>query len=116
MASGYSSDEIFGFQADAIQFAKWCSNEEELDYSSHVKKALLVAFNEELTEKQKMYYTMYYIDKISIPDIARMVGVNKSTVSRTITRATKILHSVLRYSAPHLLNQQANTRNRRYMP
>jgi RNA polymerase sigma factor (sigma-70 family) len=116
MASGYSSAEIFEFQCNKIQFENWNANEEEIDYISHSKKAVLVAINEELTEKQKQYYTMYYIDKISITDIALILGVSKSTVSRTITRATKILHRVLRYSAPHLLNASANTRNRRYMP
>lgn len=113
MASYYSPSEIFEFQADAIQFAKWNENEVETDFVSHAKKATLKALNEELTEKQKRYFTLYHINRTSIEEIAKLEGVNKSTVSRTLTRARKKMSKVLRYTAPYLLNEQAETRNRR---
>lgn len=113
MASQYSSAEIFEFQSDAEQFKKWNANEEEADYVSHSKRAAAAALERELTETQKLYYVAYYLSGISIPEIAEIYGVNKSTVSRTLSRATKRLARVLRYSAPHLLNQPAVAKNRR---
>ena len=114
MAAGkYSSAEIFELQANASQFAKWDENEEDADFVAHAKKAAMIALAEELTDKQKKYYVMYHLNNLSIPEIAEMEGVNKSTVSRTITRAAKRLAKVLRYSAPHLLNASAPARNKR---
>lgn len=113
MGHPYSKYEIFQLQSDAIQFKEWNANEGDADFVSHSKKAVIIAFNEELTEKQKLYYTMYHLQGISIPKIASMLGVNRSTVSRTITRARRKLARVLRYSAPHLMNQKPEKRNRR---
>lgn len=40
-----------------------------------------------LTDKQKIYLTMYYFDSLNIPQIAKKMNVNKSTVSRTLAAA-----------------------------
>lgn len=42
-----------------------------------------------LTKTQKSYIMLYYNDKKTVSEIARIYGVNKSTVSRTINRAKK---------------------------
>lgn len=44
-----------------------------------------------LTKTQKCYIMLYYIDKKPMTEIARMFGVNRSTVSRTINRARERL-------------------------
>ena len=113
MASQCDSAKIFELQSNAIQFRKWNANESDIDFTSHTKRAAVVALERELTETQRLYYTAYYLSGFSIPKIAGMYGVNKSTVSRTLTRASKRLARVLRYSAPHLMNQTADTKNRR---
>ena len=41
---------------------------------------------ENLTEKQKCYIMLYYRDNLSMEEIAKRLGVAKSTVSRTISR------------------------------
>lgn len=113
MASCYSSSEIFDFQADAIQFKKWNANEPETDFVSHAKKAVLHALNNELTDKQREYYTLYHLNGFSISEIARMKAVNKSTVSRMLAMAQKKMSRVMRYTAPHLLLSPMQERNRR---
>ena len=74
----------------------------------------MVAINEELTEKQKQYYIMFFVHSVPIPEIARMFGVNKSTVSRGITRARERITKIMRYSAPHLLNAPTPKGNKRF--
>ena len=95
-----SSAEIFELQANKRQFSEWNENEPEVDFVNHAKVAALAAINQELTEVQKRYYIMYHLDGISIPKIAELEGVNRSTVSRTLTRASKKLARILRYAAP----------------
>jgi RNA polymerase sigma factor (sigma-70 family) len=113
MARGYSSSEIFELQSNAIQFKKWSESDEQVDFVKHLKTTSLLAIKEELSEKQMLYFTMYYLNGISIKEIAEMNGVNKSTVSRTITRGKRRLAKVLRYAAPHVMNAPITTRNRR---
>jgi len=44
-----------------------------------------------LTGRQKQIVEMYYIDNKSITEIADILGVNKSTIHRTLKRAIKKL-------------------------
>lgn len=113
MASQYSSAEIFDMQCNDHQFREWDASEADVDFVSHAKKAAAVAFGRELSEKQQQYYAAYYLNGLSMAEIASIYGVNKATVSRTITRANKKLQTVLRYSAPHLMMQDCTLRNRR---
>ena len=53
----------------------------------------------ELTEKQRRAVLGYYVDKKTMPELAREFGVCKSTVCRTIQRAEKRLRRCLRYYA-----------------
>lgn len=51
----------------------------------------------ELTEKQRRAVLGYYVDKKTMPELAREFGVCKSTVCRTIQRAERRLRRCLRY-------------------
>ncbi|MCR5121936.1 MAG: helix-turn-helix domain-containing protein [Ruminococcus sp.] len=44
-----------------------------------------------LTDTQQLYLTMYFRERLSMRDIAKRCGVNVSTVSRTISRASSRL-------------------------
>ena len=107
-----SSSEIFDIQANKVAFDDWNTNDSEFDYS-FAKKCVFTAINEVLTEKQRLYFTMYHINGMKISDIAELEGVNKGTVSRTLMRASKRLYSVLRWSNPVFMNAPASTRNKR---
>ena len=51
----------------------------------------------ELTENQREILLAYYMENLTIPQIAADRGVNKSTVSRTLHRAEGKLRRYLRY-------------------
>ena len=113
MGSQLSGAQIFELEADRKQFEDWRENVGDADFVAHSKYAALVAMDEELTEKQRMYFDMYYLHGLTIVQIAQQQGVNKSTVSRSLIRAKRKLQKVLRYSAPHLLNTPCTLKNRR---
>lgn len=52
---------------------------------------------QELTQIQREILLAYYIQELTIPQIARERGVNKSTVCRTLHRAEKKLQRFLRH-------------------
>lgn len=52
---------------------------------------------EELTELQRETLTAYYFQELSITQIAKARGVNKSTVCRTLHRAEARLRKFLKY-------------------
>lgn len=95
---------------DRAQYNYWFDKEfgggdERLD---NTKKMLYDAINFELTPVQKQYFTAYYLEGLTMDEIAEMFGVNKSTVSRTISRAKNRLFRYLKYSSPKLLTAVKN--------
>lgn len=53
--------------------------------------------NQELTPAQREVYTAHYLQGMSIPAIARMRGVNKTSVYRVFYRAEKKMRKFLMY-------------------
>ncbi len=51
----------------------------------------------ELTPKQRQVLTDYYFRQLTIPEIAREQGINKSSVCRTLHRAEQRLQKYLKY-------------------
>lgn len=60
-------------------------------------KILRKVISEELTERQREMITLYYFDRANIPQIAEMLGVNRSTVSRTISRGRRNIMEKMKY-------------------
>lgn len=56
------------------------------------------ALENDLTPRQRQMVTMYYFEGKKIPRIAEELGVNRSTVSRTIIRGKNRLRRCLEYS------------------
>lgn len=108
-----SSSEIFDLNANKLQFQKWNENEPEAEFVSHAKKCVLYAIDKELTERQRQIVVLYLVERKTMETIAKELGINKSTVSRTVTAAKKKLARVMVYSAPHLMNAKLQQRNRR---
>lgn len=52
----------------------------------------------ELTQRQEEVVRLYYEESMSIGEIAKEMGVNRSTVYRTLERAKKKLRQFLQYS------------------
>ena len=59
---------------------------------------LRLAREQELTPRQQEVLALYYDQGLNIPQIAAQLGVNCSTISRTIRRARQRLYRCLRYS------------------
>ena len=59
-------------------------------------KLLREVLNDSLTKTQKRYIMDYYSSGLSINEIARRYGVNKSTVSRTINRGRERLRRAVK--------------------
>ena len=60
------------------------TNDEQL---SRFRRNLRLARERELTPRQQQMVTLYFDHGMSMPQIAQRLGVNPSTVSRTIRRA-----------------------------
>lgn len=52
---------------------------------------------EELTTTQREVFTAYYLQEMTIPEIAQMRGVNKSAVCRSLKRAENRVRRFLMY-------------------
>jgi RNA polymerase sigma factor (sigma-70 family) len=92
------------YAADMAHYARLLSeqntNTEELD---RVKLALWRALHEDVTEKQLQYLLLYYGEGLNMKQIGQQLGVDKSTVSRTIKRGEERLRRCLRYGAKRFL-------------
>lgn len=73
---------------------------------THLKNSLRVCVEEELTPRQREVLIMRYFQGLDGQKIADALGVNKSTVCRTLHRAEDKLRKFLKYSTPRLLNSK----------
>lgn len=51
----------------------------------------------ELSERQRQMIALYYFNRLNIPEIAERLGVNRSTVSRTISRGRRNIMEKMKY-------------------
>lgn len=70
-------------------------NSERLE---RLRRNLRQARERELTPRQRQMLELYYDQGMNIPQIAEELGVNRSTVSRTLRRARDRLYRCLRYA------------------
>lgn len=76
------------------------TNADELRF---IKKNLRMCIEEDLSPRQKEVLVMHYYQGLSVTSIVDHIGVNKSTVSRTLKRAVEKLRKCLKYGAARLL-------------
>ena len=69
-------------------------NSEQLE---RLRRGLRRAREQELTPRQRQMLTLYYDQGMNIPQIAVLLGLNRSTVSRTLRRARERLYRHVRY-------------------
>ena len=70
-----------------------------------IRNTVQWAIEEILTPTQRKYYLLYWVEGVSMPAIGYICKVNKSTVKRTLDRATNRIKTVLRIAAPLLPNK-----------
>ncbi len=77
----------------------------KLDSSeSRLHRMLAAAIEQELTPRQAQMVRMYFLEQHSIREMAAILGVYPSTVSRTLAAARTKLKRCLRYGAKALLD------------
>ena len=72
--------------------------EDNADPLERLRRNLRKARQQELTPRQRQMLALYYDQGLKMPQIALELGVNRSTVSRTIHRAKERLYRCLRYT------------------
>lgn len=84
---------------NSSQYIKWRKMLKTLDSTESAKgRALHRAIEVVLTERQAQMVTMYYLHQQTMADIAESLGINISTVSRTLKSAREKLAKALEYS------------------
>ena len=66
---------------------------------SRPKRNLIRCLREDVTPKQRQMMLLYYAEGKNMREIGQAMGVDKSTVSRTIKRGERRLQRCLRYGA-----------------
>lgn len=87
-------------------FQQWIISEmgDNRNELQHCKTAVSTALNCCISEIQRTYIVHYFVDSLTIYQIADIYGVNASSVSRGINRGLKKLFSYLRFATPQLLS------------
>ena len=67
------------------------------DNLTRLKRNLRLAREEELTASQRELLRLRYDENMTVTEIAAAIGRDKSTVSRTLSRARRRLYKCLRY-------------------
>ena len=98
-----SYDQTFGM-VDLAMYSNMIADDNRQQIS-RLKRNLTHALREDITPKQREYMVLYYGQGMSMEEIGRKFGVNKSTVSRTLKRGRQRLYRCLRYGASNLLEQ-----------
>ena len=88
---------------DPIDIASLClwQREQSGDNRDRIQRLLSnlpLAVRQELTPRQQEILHMHFTGGMSVTAIAKELGVNKSTVSRSLSRSMERLYKSLRYS------------------
>ena len=98
-----SYDNTFGL-VDLAVYTQLMADDNR-DQMNRLKRNLTHALRQDITQRQREYMMLYYGRGMSMEAIAKEVGVNKSTVSRTLKRGRQRLDRCLSYGAANLLEQ-----------
>lgn len=98
------------YAADMAEYARAMAEDNQTEVS-RLRRAVGRALREEVTEKQRRALLLYYGQGLNMTEIGRRLGVDKSTVSRTIRRGENNLRRCVRYGAGRLLEEEREDRN-----
>lgn len=73
---------------------------------SRLHRLLASAIKQELTARQEQMVRMYFLEQHTMREIAGLLGVNVSTVSRTLGASRVKIKRCLRYGAKALLDDE----------
>ena len=90
------------YAADMAVYARAMASDNSAQMS-RVKRNLLRALREDVTPRQREMLLLYYGEQLNMRQIGTRLGVDKSTVSRTIKRGERRHQRCLRYGAEAFL-------------
>ena len=93
------------YAADMAVYARAMASDNSAQMS-RVKRNLLRALREDVTPRQREMLLLYYGEQLNMRQIGTRLGVDKSTVSRTIKRGEARLRRCLRYGAKAFLEEE----------
>ena len=86
------------YAADMAMYSLQMSSDNSREIS-RLKRNLIRCLQEDVTPRQRQALLMYYAQGMNMREIGEQLGVDKSTVSRTIKRGERRLQLCLRYGA-----------------
>lgn len=92
------------YAADMARYALAMA-EDNTEQLQRVRRNLLRALREDVSPRQREMLLLYYGENLNMREIGERLGVDKSTVSRTIKRGETRLRRCLRYGAQAFLDQ-----------
>ena len=101
-ATRYSKGSAYA--ADMAVYARAMAPDNSAQLT-RLRRNLLRALQEDVTPKQRQALLLYYSQGLNMREIGERLGVDKSTVSRTIQRGERRLRRCLRYGAASLLSE-----------
>lgn len=94
------------YAADMAVYARVMAEDNSAQLSA-VKRNLARALREDVTARQRQVLLLYYAEGLNTRQIGEKLGVDKSTVARTIKRGEARLRRCLRYGAAAFLRPEA---------
>lgn len=95
------------YAADMAVYTRQISSDNSAEMS-RLKRNLIRALREDVTPRQRLVLTLYYAEGMNMREIGEKLGVDKSTVSRTIKRGERRLQRCLRYGAEAFLRNMGD--------
>lgn len=84
-------------RTDVISYFLWLHGDDNQSERARMKKILARAIQHELTDRQRDCIIMKYLKEMKNDDIAKKLGLSKSTVSRHISAGKRRLKKIASY-------------------
>ena len=99
-ATPFEQYDPVNYRLDQLSFSAYLNEEAEDNQWQRqaLRQALGRAIREELTGRQREVLLLYYLDQLTMQQVAERLDVNRSTVCRTLQRARERLYACLRYT------------------
>ena len=86
------------YAADMAEYMRQIARDNSGEIS-RLKRNLIRALREDITPRQRETLLLYYAEGLNMRQIGERLGIDRSTVSRTILRGEQRLRRCLRYGA-----------------
>lgn len=101
------------YRADMLCYLQQIEDTEGVQERSRLLTNLTRCLREDVSPRQRTVLLLYFVKQMSQPEIAVLLGINKSTVCRTIKRGEERLRRCLRYGAQRYLMSMDETNTRK---